>query len=108
MFIFGNFVQKVDSDWLQFQKVGVALPKFVLFELPFLRLLGQSCFNMLNANYECSRSNGENLLLPIPLRLSKKAKSICCNFFIESTLNFEYFEKKLSLIAYKPTIISQT
>ena len=44
MFIFANFVQKVDFDWLQFQKVGVALSKFVLFELPFLRLLGQSCF----------------------------------------------------------------
>ena len=33
MFIFANFEQKASFEWLQFQKVGVALPEF--FELLF-------------------------------------------------------------------------
>ena len=46
--------------------------------------------NKLTANYEYSR-NGENLLLPIQLQLSRKPKAFYCNFivFLESTLNFE-------------------
>ena len=52
--------------------------------------------NKLTANYEYSR-NGENLLLPIQLQLSRKPKAFYCNFivFLESTLNFEHFETKL-------------
>ena len=46
-------------------------------------------FNMLTANYEYSRSNRENLPLPIQMQLSEKPKT-----FLESTLNFEHFEKK--------------
>ena len=93
IFIFANFVQKVNFDQLQFQKLGVALSKFVLFELSFLRLLGESCFIMLTANYQCSRSNGEDLPLPIQLQLSKNPKTFCYNFtaFLESTWNFEHF-----------------
>ena len=51
---------------------------------------------MLTANYEYSRSNRENLPLPIQMQLSKKAKIFCCIFisFLKSTLNFEHFEKK--------------
>ena len=50
---------------------------------------------MLTANYEYSRSNRENLPLPIQMQLSKKAKIFCCIFisFLKSTLNFEHFEK---------------
>ena len=44
---------------------------------------------MLTANYEYSRSNSENLPLPIEMQLSEKPKT-----FLESTLNFENFEKK--------------
>ena len=50
----------------------------------------------MTANYEYTRSNGENLPLPIRLQFSKKLKPFCRNFiaFLESTLNFEHFEKK--------------
>ena len=57
-------------------------------------------FNTLTANYGYSRSNRENLPLPIQMQLSKKSKIFCCSViaFWESTLNFEHFEKKMSLI----------
>ena len=51
--------------------------------------------NTLNANCEYSRSNRENLPLPIQIQLSEKPKTFC-QFFIallESILNFEHFEK---------------
>ena len=57
--------------------------------------------NTLNANYEYSRSNRENLPLPIQMQLSEKPKTSPGYFiaFLESTLNFEHFFKKMSLIA---------
>ena len=56
--------------------------------------------NTLTANYECSRSDRENLPLPIQMQLSKKPKNFCGVFFafLESTLNFQCFEKRMSLI----------
>ena len=53
-------------------------------------------FNTLTANYEYSRSDRENLPLPIQLQLSEKLKTFSQFFiaFLESTLNFEHFEKK--------------
>ena len=57
--------------------------------------------NMLAANHEYFRSNRENSLLPIRMQLSKKVKTFG-QFFIEvleSTLNFEHFEIKFSVIA---------
>ena len=58
-------------------------------------------FNTLTANYEYSRSNRENLPLPIQMQLSEKVKTFSHSFiaFLESTLNFEHFEKEMSLIA---------
>ena len=58
-------------------------------------------FNTLTADYECNRSNMENLPLPIQMQLSKKTKTFCRVFiaFLESALNIEHFEKKLNLIA---------
>ena len=50
--------------------------------------------NMLTADSEYSRHNSENLTLPIQRQLSRKTKT-----FLESTLNFEHFEKKCNLIA---------
>ena len=52
--------------------------------------------NTLTANYEYSRSNRENLPLPIQMQLSEKPKTFSEFFiaFLESTLNFEHFEKK--------------
>ena len=55
-------------------------------------------FNTLTANDEYCRSNMENLPLPIETQLSEKPKIFCCIFiaFLESTLNFEHFEKRAS------------
>ena len=58
-------------------------------------------FNTLTANYEYSRNHTDDLPLPVQMQLSGKLK-IFSQFFIgffESTLNFEHFEKKISLIA---------
>ena len=58
-------------------------------------------FNTLTANYEYSRNHTDDLPLPVQMQLSGKLK-IFSRFFIgffESTLNFEHFGKKISLIA---------
>ena len=49
----------------------------------------------LSANYEYSRSNRENLPLPIQMQLSENPSIFCCIFFVflESTLNFQCSEK---------------
>ena len=49
----------------------------------------------LTAIYKHSRSNRKNLPLPIQMQLSRKSKTFCQFFiaFLESTLNFEHFEK---------------
>ena len=61
------------------------------------------CINTLTANYEYSRSNRDHLLLPIQMQLSEKPKAFSQFVieFLESTLNFEHFEKTMSLIAQK-------
>ena len=57
-------------------------------------------FNTLTADYKYSRSNRENLQLPIQMQLSKKPKTFLLHFycvfiaFLESKLKFEHFEKK--------------
>ena len=43
MFIFANFIQKINFERSQFQMVAVALPEFYLFVLSLLRVLGESC-----------------------------------------------------------------
>ena len=50
--------------------------------------------NTLTADYEYSRSNTDNLPLPVQMQLSEKLET-----FLESALNFEHFEKKMNLIA---------
>ena len=54
---------------------------------------------MLTANYEYSRSNTDNLSIPLQMQLSKKLKtfSTFSIAFSESALNFEHFEKKNEL-----------
>ena len=44
MHILANFVQKVNFKWTQFQRVGLALAEFYLFEFSSLRVLEESCF----------------------------------------------------------------
>ena len=41
---FANFLQKIDFEQSQFQKVSVALAEFYWFELPSLQVLGENCF----------------------------------------------------------------
>ena len=50
----------------------------------------------MTANYEYSRNNTDNLPLPVQMQLSGKLKTFSRFFiaFLESTLNFEHFEKK--------------
>ena len=50
----------------------------------------------MTANSEYSRSNRENLPLPVQMQLSEKPKTFCQFFiaFLESTLHFKHFEKK--------------
>ena len=50
----------------------------------------------MTANYEYTRSNRENLPLPVQTQLSEKPKILSQYFiaFLESTLNFEHLEKK--------------
>ena len=57
--------------------------------------------NTLTANYEYSRSNADNLPLPVQIQLSAKPETFSPFFiaFLKSALNFEHFEKKMSLIA---------
>ena len=43
---FANFVLKFDFEKRQFQKVGVVLAEFYLFQLPLLRVLGVSYFKI--------------------------------------------------------------
>ena len=52
--------------------------------------------NTLTANYEYTRSNTDNLPLPVQVQLSEKLKRFYQFFiaFSESALNFEHFEKK--------------
>ena len=56
-------------------------------------------FNTLTAEY--SRSNTYNLPLPVQMQLSEKLEKFSRFFiaFLESALNFEHFEKKMSLMA---------
>ena len=58
----------------------------------------RSYLNMLTVDYEYSRSNRENLLLPIQMQLSEKPKKKYLIFiaFLESKLNFEHFDKMKS------------
>ena len=69
--------------------------KFSLIGSEILGLLD----NTLPANCEYSRINRENLPLPIQIKFFKKLEIFCCIFFtfLESTINFQCFEKLTSL-----------
>ena len=56
----------------------------------------------MTADDKYSLLNRDNLTQPIPTRLSQneKAFSQCFLAFSKSTLNFEHFQKKMTLIAY--------
>ena len=64
------------------------------------RMEKHSFINTLTANYEYSRSNTDNLPLPVQMQLSEKPETFSGFFvaFFESASNFEHFEK-MSLIA---------
>ena len=55
----------------------------------------------MTAEYKYSLLNRDNLTQPIPTKLSQKQKPFA-NFFLpfsKSTLTFEHFQKKMTLIA---------
>ena len=56
--------------------------------------------NTLTANYEYTRINRKNVPLPNSAKLSKKPSIFCRIFFefLEWKLNFQCFEKKMTLI----------
>ena len=68
---------------------------------PFFSLKTQLTRSTSTTNYEYSRTNRENLPLPIRIQLSEKLKAFSQIFvaFLEYTLNLEHFEKKMSLTA---------
>ena len=57
--------------------------------------------NTLSADVKYSLLNRDNLKQPIQMQLSRKKKTFCDFFlaFLKSSLNFEHFLKKLTLIA---------
>ena len=82
------------------QKITFVL-LFYLFEQPWVEKsdlvrseILQLAVNKLTANYEYSRSNREDFLLPIKMQLSEKPKNVCWIVIapLESKLNFEYFK----------------
>ena len=76
----------------------LSLKKFFLIRSEILGLLEST----LPASYDNSRINRENIPLPIQIKWSKEPEIFCCIFFffafLESTLSFQCFENKLSLI----------
>ena len=56
----------------------------------------------MSANDKCSLPKRDNLMQPIRLELSQKLKTFSEFFlpFSKSSLNFEHFQKKTTLIAY--------
>ena len=77
----------------------LSLKKFFLIRSEILGLLEST----LPASYDNSRINRENIPLPIQINWSKEPEIFCCIFFfffafLESTLSFQCFENKLSLI----------
>ena len=59
------------------------------------------CDNTLTDDYKYSPLNRDNLMQPIQILLSQKQKTFSEFFsaFLKSTLNFEHFQKKMTLIA---------
>ena len=70
--------------------------KLILIRSEILELL----LNKFTGNYKYSRSNRQNLPLPIEIKISKKHKFFCCIFlaFQEFTLNFQCSKTEKSLI----------
>ena len=56
--------------------------------------------NTLTADGKYSLLSRDNLMQPIQMHLSKKKSSDFFCAFFKSTLNFEHFQKKMSLIVY--------
>ena len=87
-----NFYPTFFSFWAKLSK-----KRLFLIRSEILGLLD----NTLTANYEYSRINRENLQLPNKAKLSKNPSIFCVSFlaFLGSKLNFQCFQKKMSLIA---------
>ena len=76
----------------------IELERVYLSDMENLRLF----VNTLTADDKYSLLNRDSLTQPIQMHLSQKQISFCelfCAIFM-SKLNFEYFQKKMTLIAY--------
>ena len=78
-----------------FQSFCMVFTLNFIAEFKFSAMNGLSFINTLTANYDYSRSNRENLSLPIQMQLSEKPKTFCQYFiaFLESTLNLNILKK---------------
>ena len=70
------WVTAIALTWLSNKTLKIGLFEHLISSRIILDL------NTLTANYEHSRSNRENLPLPIQIQLSKKSKIFCCFFCI--------------------------
>ena len=86
------WVTAIALTWLSNKTLKIGLFEHLISSRIILDL------NTLTANYEHSRSNRENLPLPIQIQLSEKTIFFCSVFFafLGSTLNLQCF--KMSLI----------
>lgn len=85
---FANFVLKFDFEKRQFQKVGVVLAEFYLFQLPLLRVLGVSYFKITKVLL-----NEFSPLKCLFLLILNKTSTLCNHSFREQvlhSLNFVY------------------
>ena len=75
---------------------SIEMEKSLLLTCQILRLL----VNTLAAEEKCPVLNRENLTIPIQMQLSLNQKTFAQFFvaFLKSILNFNYFEKKMTLI----------
>ena len=98
-FTFSNLLDI--TSWSHFSVFSTCHIPFTFMLLQKSVISSYQEINTLTANYEYSRSNRGNLPLPIQMQLSEKP-NIFCQFFIaflEFSINYEHFEKEMSLIA---------
>ena len=89
---------KIHVTYLKWHFNEHSFPTFSLF-LVRSEILGL-LVNTVTAEDEYFYQDRENLPSPIQMQFSKKPNTFCCFFvpFLESKLNFDYFEKNLRLL----------
>ena len=80
----------------------LSLKKYLLLKCQILALLTYWLANILAANDKYPVLNRVSLTLPVEMQLSQKQKTFSQVFssFLSSSLNFDYFEQKITLIDF--------